>query len=253
VLGVPPSADAGTVRAAYRRLMKECHPDQNPAADAAERAREVAAAYALLGDRKRRARFDEARLVRPAAVVPPGPRARVRGRWMGVLLVALSLGLVGVAVQRFEVPPVPRLTPDRRVEQVMEAPRLAPPQVPAASEEPVPPPLPVAAPVPQTVMPRPARVTPAAQQVPTAAYLPAATVDECAVEPACAAIDLAALERHLNLLTDQSVLSADANKKARLTATASAFRALMERCASAACRRDAYLARNREIAEIMRG
>jgi len=64
---------------------------------------------------------------------------------------------------------------------------------------------------------------------------------------------LAALDRHLRLLYDQSLASADHPKKSQLIATASAFRDQLERCPSAACRRDAYLARNREIAEIMRG
>src|SRR3954466_639600 len=46
ILGVPPGADAATVKAAYRRLAKQYHPDHNPG-DAAATARmaSINAAY----------------------------------------------------------------------------------------------------------------------------------------------------------------------------------------------------------------
>ena len=42
------SASLVDIKAAHRRLMKEYHPDKNPAPDAADRAKEISAAYELL-------------------------------------------------------------------------------------------------------------------------------------------------------------------------------------------------------------
>jgi hypothetical protein len=55
-----------------------------------------------------------------------------------------------------------------------------------------------------------------------------------------------------SLLDRQSYEYAPAAKQARLLTTRAAFQARLGRCASAACKRDAYLARNRELAELMR-
>lgn len=59
VLGVPAAASAADIKAAYRKLARELHPDANPDdAKAAERFKAVSAAYALLSDPDKRARFD---------------------------------------------------------------------------------------------------------------------------------------------------------------------------------------------------
>src|SRR5579883_2686322 len=59
VLGVEREASAETIRAAYRKLAKRHHPDLNPGKkDAEERFKAVNAAYAILGDAEKRARFD---------------------------------------------------------------------------------------------------------------------------------------------------------------------------------------------------
>lgn len=58
-LNLTRSADAGQVKAAYRRLAKELHPDRNPGDRRAEqRFREVTQAYELLSDPEKRAAFD---------------------------------------------------------------------------------------------------------------------------------------------------------------------------------------------------
>lgn len=59
ILGVSRNADADEVKRAYRRLAKRYHPDRNPGdKQAAERFKEVQAAYEVLGDPKRRAEYD---------------------------------------------------------------------------------------------------------------------------------------------------------------------------------------------------
>ena len=59
VLGVPRDASEGEIRKKYRRLAKKLHPDLNPGdRDSEAKFKEVAAAYDLLSDREKRARFD---------------------------------------------------------------------------------------------------------------------------------------------------------------------------------------------------
>lgn len=58
VLGVPRSATQEQVRAAYRKLARELHPDVNKAADAQEKFAEVQAAYDVLGEPEKRAQYD---------------------------------------------------------------------------------------------------------------------------------------------------------------------------------------------------
>ncbi|MEL7044682.1 MAG: DnaJ domain-containing protein, partial [Pseudomonadota bacterium] len=58
-LGVKSSATAEEIKAAYRKLVKECHPDLNPGDEAGEeRFKAASAAYDLLKDPEARARFD---------------------------------------------------------------------------------------------------------------------------------------------------------------------------------------------------
>jgi DnaJ-class molecular chaperone len=58
-LGVKRDATQDDIRAAYRKLAKQLHPDLNPGdAKAEEKFKSVTAAYDLLGDPDKRARFD---------------------------------------------------------------------------------------------------------------------------------------------------------------------------------------------------
>jgi DnaJ-class molecular chaperone len=59
ILGVARSAGADDIRAAFRKLAKKLHPDLNPGQPEIERRfKEVNAAYSLLSDPDKRARFD---------------------------------------------------------------------------------------------------------------------------------------------------------------------------------------------------
>lgn len=62
VLGVAPGAVHTDIQAAYRRLMREHHPDLRPGDPAAEeRARQITGAWAVLGRPTSRAAYDRTR------------------------------------------------------------------------------------------------------------------------------------------------------------------------------------------------
>jgi hypothetical protein len=77
-------------------------------------------------------------------------------------------------------------------------------------------------------------------------------VAAAAPAPAPSRIDLAPLERHLQLLTDQSLRFGTEAKRTRLLATRETFLKRLRDCDSDACKRDTYLSRNAEVGEIMR-
>jgi curved DNA-binding protein len=58
VLGVPRDASADDIRAAYRRLARQYHPDVNKEPGAEDRFKEVAEAYEVLRDSEKRERYD---------------------------------------------------------------------------------------------------------------------------------------------------------------------------------------------------
>jgi molecular chaperone DnaJ len=59
-LGVSRDASADEIRSAYRRLARQYHPDVNPDnPEAEEKFKEASAAYAVLSDDEKRARFDQ--------------------------------------------------------------------------------------------------------------------------------------------------------------------------------------------------
>lgn len=62
ILGVPESANAETIKKAYRKLVKECHPDTHPGdRKAEERFKQVSEAYAVLSDEEKRRKYDRER------------------------------------------------------------------------------------------------------------------------------------------------------------------------------------------------
>jgi molecular chaperone DnaJ len=58
ILGVERSASSDDLKAAFRRLARQYHPDVNKAPDAEERFKEINEAYAVLSDADRRAAYD---------------------------------------------------------------------------------------------------------------------------------------------------------------------------------------------------
>jgi curved DNA-binding protein len=70
VLGVPKDADADAIKKAYKKLAKTYHPDLNKEPDAADRFKEVNAAFDILKDPEKRRRYD---MFGHADGPPPGP------------------------------------------------------------------------------------------------------------------------------------------------------------------------------------
>jgi DnaJ-class molecular chaperone len=71
VLGVKPTASADEIRKAYRKLAKALHPDLNPGKPEAEaRFKDVTAAYDLLSDVDKRARYDRGEIDESGAERP---------------------------------------------------------------------------------------------------------------------------------------------------------------------------------------
>lgn len=58
ILGVPRDADDKTIKDAFRRLALKYHPDRSTEPDAEERFREIAEAYAVVSDPRKRADYD---------------------------------------------------------------------------------------------------------------------------------------------------------------------------------------------------
>jgi len=58
VLGVPKNADGKAIKDAFRKLALQYHPDRNKEPGAEERFKEIAEAYAVLSDPKKRAEYD---------------------------------------------------------------------------------------------------------------------------------------------------------------------------------------------------
>lgn len=62
ILGLTKTADMETIKKAYRRLAKECHPDAYPGDQKAEeRFKQITEAYAVLSDVEKRKEYDRER------------------------------------------------------------------------------------------------------------------------------------------------------------------------------------------------
>lgn len=75
ILQVHPKAEKEVIDAAYRRLASKYHPDVSKVSDAAERMKQINAAYEVLSDPDRRAAYDAAR----GMAASPGTPSRAGG------------------------------------------------------------------------------------------------------------------------------------------------------------------------------
>ncbi len=74
ILGVTKDASDKEIKAAYRKLAKSLHPDLNPGdRDAEARFKAISAAYNLLGDKEKRARFDRGEIDASGSETPQNP------------------------------------------------------------------------------------------------------------------------------------------------------------------------------------
>src|ERR1700756_1337966 len=72
VLGVQKTDSDAAIRSAYRKLAKRHHPDVNPGKpEAADRFKEISAAYDILSDKDKRARYDRGEIDASGNEVPP--------------------------------------------------------------------------------------------------------------------------------------------------------------------------------------
>ncbi len=81
ILGVSEKATDKEIKAAFRKLSKRYHPDQNPGSE--ERFKEVSAAYEVLGDAAKRKEYDEVRRMGPVGNPFAGARAGPAGGFSG--------------------------------------------------------------------------------------------------------------------------------------------------------------------------
>ena len=58
VLGVSEGADEAEIKKAFRKLAQQYHPDKNSDPAAEEKFKEINAAYAVLGDKEKKAEYD---------------------------------------------------------------------------------------------------------------------------------------------------------------------------------------------------
>jgi DnaJ-class molecular chaperone len=73
ILGVPAAATTEEIRAAYRRLARQYHPDLNAGPEAEARMKEINQAYATLSDPQRRRHYDVYGVSEPPAAAPRRP------------------------------------------------------------------------------------------------------------------------------------------------------------------------------------
>jgi hypothetical protein len=304
VLGVSQASEDVVIRAAYRALMRRYHPDADPSSEASQRAQAINAAYAVLSDPDKRARYDGSLaaqgLIKPeerhrsslARRMVPGPAGLI-----GIAALAATATLIAISPPIGMIPedglPLsaePRPSRADRSEsanpasgtqqdlpsadaairstattsQVPNA-MLEPPQEVVAPEDSGPPAVQSA----QAEPPRrsaakvPSRqgLSVAQPAVASRAQKPAVAVTEAAGtcrlgngwadRTICRSSNLTALDRQHGMLYAQSWARADETKRAALLGSRGRFQEKRNSCRSESCLTSAYVARLREISDIM--
>jgi curved DNA-binding protein CbpA len=127
VLSVPPGASSAALEAAYRRLMKEHHPDRT-GAGAGSRAADINAAFSILRDPERRADYDRREGARQRALLDRQVhklqrRRRVAG-WGAWSLAALMVcAATAYAAQHYGARAMARQSASGNAAQPEQAPR----------------------------------------------------------------------------------------------------------------------------------
>uniref|UniRef100_A0A0V0J369 DnaJ homolog subfamily B member 9 n=1 Tax=Schistocephalus solidus TaxID=70667 RepID=A0A0V0J369_SCHSO len=88
VLGLARGCSTQEVKAAYRNLAKIYHPDKNKSPEASEKFRQIAEAYEVLSDEKRRKVYDSMGHEQYVA----NPEAHAQSEWMGNFPSSFSFG-----------------------------------------------------------------------------------------------------------------------------------------------------------------
>ena len=117
ILQVDPKAEKEVIEAAYRRLAAKYHPDRNRSPEAAERMKQINAAYDILSNPEKRAAYDSIRHY--GGPVPPQwespgeqhpfyqwttSRRWYPGRWLRWLIVTVAVLFLAFAITR--LPPI---------------------------------------------------------------------------------------------------------------------------------------------------
>lgn len=287
ILGVDPGAEGAAIRSAYRALMRVYHPDRNDDPEAQSRAREITAAFAVLGDPEKRAAYD-ARTFGGIAIgeqrwFAPDRRAPAPMRRVGLACVAVALALsLTLAVQPQWPPrPMPGRVPASAPHP--DSPRPAPaaerataPEVADTAAERdsgavqlVVPPAPASAPAALTQQPdertRPAPLAQVAQPELREAPAPLPVIGEeaASVEPQPAAVASCAegctndrrdkVERMARGFLKQSLDHADWKKQQLLLSARNRAATSRALCRTDDCVTDAYLHQIRDTTIIMQG
>ena len=257
ILGVAPTAQPSTIRAAYLALMREFHPDRNPSPAASERTQSIVAAYKVLGDFDSREEYDwgRRREREEAAAVPDAPRLRLSAGL--VTIGAIGLAAVGVMFLRSST----AMPPDRIPDVVAQADAVQPPapsevveakHAKASAATPKKPraePIRVATAVVEQPAPRPIKPV-RAPIVKAASVRPKATLATIVFKPATTN-DLAALDQFVMAFYGQSWRYGDARKRSALEQSRSAFVVRRASCGAEACKRAAYLKLQRDVSSIV--
>ena len=275
------------IRAAYRALMRRYHPDADPSSEAAQRAQAINAAYSILSDPEKRARYDGSLAAQglikteppnPARSMWPGPAGLIG---LAALAAAAALLILSPPIgvlpedglpQSAEPRPARALQPESEADAVKPSTDVPAKEIHNAMLEPAdeyvapdPPEASSARPKANPARPDPATVRIAPKKAVTKAAVAsrvegrsvAAVSNDCrlgsgwADRAICNSANLTALDRQQGLLYAQSLAKADEAKRSAILGSRERFQQKRNACRSENCLTTTYIARLREISDIM--